>query len=350
MAASNAQPFHQHVQELRRRLSIVMGVLVAGGAVGYGFHARLIAWLSAPLKQKLYYTAPSGGLQFTMQVCLLAGALIVLPVAIYHIIRFIQPAVHINHRNKITKGRMIRFIFFSYILALLGGAFAYFIVLPAAFHFFAGFSSNQVQSFITADKYFSFVIKCISTFAIIFQLPLIMLFIDRIRPIPPSRLKKARKWVVIGSFAVALILPFAYDPVTQLFMAAPMIVMYEVSIVLISIANHKREKRYPHFDPIAKNVKAPLIPIVENGLAEYTGAQYAADLNAPPKPASISINPIVETIDDKKEQITVSSVHTPRSVPSSKIHSRTISSKRPLIMDIIRPESNFGHLDKQLSS
>src|ERR1700749_3217596 len=97
MAASGTQPFHKHVKELRQRIGILVAVLFVGGSIGYGFHARLIVWLSAPLKQKLYYTSPAGGLQFTLQVCLLAGVLLALPVIVYQTIRFVQPAIHTKH-------------------------------------------------------------------------------------------------------------------------------------------------------------------------------------------------------------------------------------------------------------
>jgi sec-independent protein translocase protein TatC len=241
VAAGHIQPFQQHVQELRQRIIAVVVVLSVGAGVGYKFHTELIRWLSAPLNQeRLYYTSPSGGLQFTIQVCLLAGALLALPVAVYGIVRFVQPAV-IQYASSlsITRMRTLRFIFFSYILAIAGASLAYWLVLPTAFHFFAGFNSSEVQSFITADKYFSFVVKCIAVFAAVFQLPLILLFINRVRPIKPTTLRKQRRWVILGSFLLALLMPFAYDPVTQVMLAAPVIFLYELSILFIIIANRK---------------------------------------------------------------------------------------------------------------
>jgi sec-independent protein translocase protein TatC len=238
-AASQVQPFQQHLQELRQRVIAVVVVLCVGAGVGYGFRTDLIRWLSAPLKQDhLYYTSPSGGLQFTLQVCLLAGGLLALPVAVYGLVRFVQPAVQqYAHYLTISRLQTMRFILMSYLLAVAGASFAYWFVLPAAFHFFSGFSSSEVQSFITADKYFSFVLKCITVFAVIFQLPLIFLFINRIKPLSPARLRKYRKWVVIGSFLIALIMPFAYDPVSQLLLAAPIVVLYELSIIMIVVTN-----------------------------------------------------------------------------------------------------------------
>jgi sec-independent protein translocase protein TatC len=240
-AASQVQPFQQHVQELRQRIIAVVVVLFAGAGIGYMFRADLIRWLSAPLKQDhLYYTSPSGGLQFTLQVCLLAGGLLALPVGVYGLVRFVQPAVQqYAHYLTISRLQTVRFILMSYVLAIAGASFAYWFVLPAAFHFFSGFSSSEVQSFITADKYFSFVVKCITVFAVMFQLPLIFLFVNRIKPLSPTRLRKYRKWVVIGSFLIALIMPFAYDPVSQMLLAMPIIVLYELSIILIIVTNRR---------------------------------------------------------------------------------------------------------------
>jgi sec-independent protein translocase protein TatC len=256
MAAKSAQPFHRHVQELRRRLAVVAVFVFIGGITAYVFRVRLIEWFSAPLHQNLYYTSPSGALQFTFQVCMLAGIVTALPIAVYEIVRFVQPAFDKSSKNlKLSRFRAMRFILVSYVLALSGAAFAYYFVLPTALHFFAGFSSDQVKSFITADKYFSFVANCVGIFAAIFQLPIIMLFINRIRPIPPSKLRSYRKWVIVGSFLLALILPFAYDPISQVMMALPLIVLYEISIILIVLSNKRRKIAIKISNKIARSEK-----------------------------------------------------------------------------------------------
>jgi sec-independent protein translocase protein TatC len=267
MAVTQIQPFKEHVAELRQRIMVAVTVAFIGVSIGYAFHDLLIKWLSTPLHQRLYYTSPSGGLQFTMQICIFAGVILALPVAVYELVCFVQPAVKPRGRAYlIRRSKTIEFIAASYLLALFGAAFAYFLVLPTALHFFASFNSSEVQSFITADKYFSFVVNCIGVFAAIFQLPLILLFINRIRPISTSKMRKYRKAVIIGSFLVALVLPFAYDPLTQFLMALPIIVLYELSIILIALANRHQ---LPAFPPIAKNIDAELVPIFSSSSIVY---------------------------------------------------------------------------------
>ncbi len=191
-----------------------------------------------------------------------------------------------------------------------------------------------MQSLITADKYFSFVVKCIGVFAIIFQLPLIILFINRIKPIPPRKMRKARKWVVIGGFALGILLPFAYDPITQTLMALPIIVMYELSIVLVSLTNRSRARKYPKFDSIAKNISKPLVPIFKNGLEtiDYLNVGVVEKTQK----QSLSILENKHPTNNKQS----------RNMPDSKLHSRATISRRPIIMDIMsvnkKPVRSFG--------
>lgn len=230
--------FSGHIHELRRRLTWPALILIIGGFVGYGFHNEIIRFLQAPLHQTLYYNTPAGGFNFIMKVCFLLGVTLAIPVLIYNIISFIEPAVE----KKITR-KIISFVtVLSLTLGLAGAAFAYFIVLPVSLKFFGDVNINNVKPLIAADDYLNFALTCIVSFILLFQIPLLVLFINHIKPMSPRKLLKYEKYVIVGSLAIALVLPFTYDPLTQFLIALPIIVLYNLSVVMVWFANRSLRK------------------------------------------------------------------------------------------------------------
>ncbi|MBI2009528.1 twin-arginine translocase subunit TatC [Candidatus Saccharibacteria bacterium] len=234
--SAKAQPFSEHVRELRRRLIYVVATLFLGSIVGYAIHGSLFRLIKRPLREQLYYTTPLGGFNAMIKISILFGLIITVPVFIYQLGKFLGPAF----RHRI---RPPRIVFFSIILAAAGVLFAYFVGLPASLHFLANVDSQDLQSIITVNEYLNFVAAYSAGFAILFQLPLILLFINRIKPQKPGRLMRIQRWVVLFSFIVAAILTPTPDPINQIIMALPIILLYQFSIALIWFVN-RREKRF----------------------------------------------------------------------------------------------------------
>jgi len=197
----SAQPFASHVQELQRRLLVSVAATLAVAAISYAFRDQLIHFLVSPLHQSLIYTAPSGGFQFLMAVCLGVGAVVALPIFIYNMVRFVEPAFE---RRKISKKGTIGILSASFGLAWLGLGFAYYLVLPMSFRFFASFAAGPIKPLISTTEYLSFVLGCLITFALIFQLPLLLLFINFINRFPPGSLSRYRRYVIIGNLSIAI--------------------------------------------------------------------------------------------------------------------------------------------------
>lgn len=186
-------------------------------------------WLQAPLHSQLYYGRVTGAFEFVMQICFFVGVCLSLPMLVYQLISFIRPAL-----PRPVSNRLVMLVVFSSCTLTVGGvAFAYYLTLPAVLHFLRYMAGNQLDAIIMADSYLNFVITYLGVFAVIFQLPLILLFIDRVTPLTPKRLGRWRKWVVIGSFGAGVILPITPDPLSQIMLALPVVVLYEVSIWLI---------------------------------------------------------------------------------------------------------------------
>lgn len=231
--------FIDHVRELRRRALACAALVAIGTGAGYYINALLIQLIQQPLGEKLYFTSPTGGFNFIFVLCLAFGVLVSLPFIFYQILAFLHPVLSYTHRA-------MRFWYpaCSTVLATVGVSFAYFISLPLALHFLTSIGSGtNIESLITTDAYFRFALTYLIGFAILFQLPLLLIIANRMTPLKPSKLMKAQKYVILGSFVLAAVLTPTPDPLNQLLMAGPIIVLYQVSVALIWIANIRRNKR-----------------------------------------------------------------------------------------------------------
>lgn len=232
-------PFLEHVHELRRRLLVSIICIVVGAAVGYWVKDALLLAIQKPLGQQLYYTSPTGGFSFVFMLCVLFGVVVSLPCTIYQIIAFLKPILPRNSRIQ-----MFIYPICSILLAGLGIVFAYFVSLPAALHFLASFGGAHIQALITTDTYFSFALAYIGGFALLFQLPILLTIINRVYTLNPKKLMKLQRYVIVVSFVVAAVITPTPDPINQLLMAGPIIVLYEFSVILIWLVNKTKKINY----------------------------------------------------------------------------------------------------------
>lgn len=228
---NSSAPVREHIRELRRRLIVVVLCLFVGAGIGFWQKDFLIWFIQKPLGEPLYYTSPQGGFTFVMAISLLAGALLAMPVFVYNLLRFVEPAGHRPLGRKLIAATLIG----SLVLAAAGASFAYVVGLPLALHFFSSIGTPRLQALISADQYLKFVISQVAVFIIIFQLPLIAFVLGKITPLTWQRLAKGRKWVIVAAFAIGVVLPMSPDPLTQFILATPIILLYEFSIWLLYI-------------------------------------------------------------------------------------------------------------------
>lgn len=227
-----------HLAELRGRLFWVTAAFVAASALAYPNFDVIMSLLVRPLgDHQLYYMTPAGGLSFIIKVCLYVGIVAVLPAVVYHLGRFASPVMQ---RTRLRT--VILYTATSSMLAMAGMAFAYLVSLPAALNFLTGITLAQVSDLLTIDSYLSFVMAYLIAGALLFQLPLLMLIVNRVTPLKPGRLLSFQRYIVVGSFVVAAILSPTPDVVNQAIMAVPMILMYQVGIMAIWIAQRSSRR------------------------------------------------------------------------------------------------------------
>lgn len=229
--------FMDHIRELQWRLAIVALAFLATGAAVYPFFDKIVALLLKPLGNNLslVYLTPGGAFNFAVQVCIYAAMIGALPVALYHIYRFVMPAV-----EKTTLRGVLGYSLSSLLLAAVGVAFSYFLALPAAIQFLTSFDLKNISPMLTVESYLSFVMTYLLAGALLFQLPLIMTIINRIKPMTPRMLMSGQRHVILWSVVFAAVISPTPDAVNQLLLAVPIIVMYQVGIVIILLKNRKR--------------------------------------------------------------------------------------------------------------
>ena len=232
---ASLETFHDHIKELRRRILWIVLAIGFSAGIAYVLRMRLIVYLQRPLGAPLFYTSPAGSFNFILKLSTLIGIFVALPVIIYNLLRFIEPALPIT----IKRRAMLTVISASFSLALAGIAFSYFCLLPLSLHFFSSYASAQIKPLISANEYLSFMMGHLITFALVFQIPLVVLFINWIKPIKPGKLLRYQRHIIVGSFGLAVILPFTYDPISQFIVAVPIVVLFYLSIILLWIANRK---------------------------------------------------------------------------------------------------------------
>lgn len=246
--------FVDHLRELQGRLfsTVFVFIMVAGAA--YPFFDKIAAFIMAPLKegQELVYLTPGGAFSFIIKVCLYVGLMGSLPIIIFHVYRFIMPAV-----KKIHMHTALQYTLASMFLAVAGAAFAYYVSLPASLYFLTSFDLNHINPMLTIDSYFSFVMTYLLAGAVLFQLPLLMLIINGVTPLTPKKLMNYQRHMIVGSFIVAAVISPTPDALNQTLLASPMVVMYQIGIITIWLRNRKARVAPRRNSP---EVVAALIP------------------------------------------------------------------------------------------
>jgi sec-independent protein translocase protein TatC len=234
-------PFTAHLEELRKRLIISFIAVGIGFALSYGFKEKLFQILTQPLiavmqeGETLIYTGLPEAFFTFLKVSLLSGIMIASPVIIYQFWMFVAPGLYDREKRLLIPIVLLSSIFF------VGGAlFGYFIVFPFGFEFFLGFATETIRPMPSMKEYLSFSAKLLLAFGLVFELPLVITFLARLGIVSVPFLKKNRKYALLLFFVGAAILT-PPDVVTQLMMAGPLMLLYEISIFGALIFGRKKQ-------------------------------------------------------------------------------------------------------------
>ncbi len=236
-------PFTGHLEELRKRLIACFIAVGIGFAVSYGFKEKLFQILSRPLvsvmgaDDRLIFTGLPEAFFTYLKVAFLSGLMLAAPVILYQFWMFVAPGLYNKERRL-----LVPIVFLSSFFFIGGALFGYFVVFPFGFKFFLGFATEIIQPLPSMREYLSFSSKLLFAFGLVFELPLIITFLAKLGIVSVDFLKKNRKYAILLFFAGAAMLT-PPDVVTQIMMALPLMVLYEISILGARVFGKKKSEK-----------------------------------------------------------------------------------------------------------
>lgn len=238
---SAEMPFLDHLEELRARL-IWVAVAVLTLSVGGFFivtELDVIGLLKRPItplvpEGMLLFTSPTEPMAVTLKLSFVVGIVLALPIIVYHTWAFLSPALFEREKKALVPALIGAFVLF-----LLGVAMAYFLVLPLGLRFLLGFQTQALSPIITIGEYLRFATRLILAFGVIFELPLVTLMLSLLGIINAGTLRRYRRHAIVGVASLSAILTPA-DVGTMLMMMAPLLVLYEISILLVAAVDRRR--------------------------------------------------------------------------------------------------------------
>ena len=230
-SSSAENTFLGHLLELRRRLTWAVLALLAGFALAYPFSRQIYAFLAAPLvavlpaNSHLIFTSLPEVFLTYVKLSFLAGFFFALPVILYQFWAFIAPGLY-HHERKL----LFPTLFASVALFVAGAAFAYYLVFPAAFHFFVSFSGEEITALPAVREYLGLAITFLLAFGAAFQIPVVTVVLARLGVVKVDTLKRSRRYVLLGCFIVAAVVT-PPDVLSQFMLAVPMYLLFELGLL-----------------------------------------------------------------------------------------------------------------------
>jgi sec-independent protein translocase protein TatC len=229
-------PFLEHVEELRRRLiKIIVSILVLGIAA-YLFSDHLVTYLVKPVGT-VYFRQPTGAFMIRVKVAFFAGLILSIPVVLYQFWMFVIPGLYKREINFLLPVTVLGTLFF-----FGGTAFCFFLILPNALTFLKEFGTENVKPLLDVSDYFSFVFWMCIAFGAVFQLPIVAFFLGRLGIVSSTMLARGRRYALVIILVVAALITPTPDAITMSLLAAPLYILYEVSIIVVRITGKERAK------------------------------------------------------------------------------------------------------------
>ncbi len=239
-------PLMEHIIELRQRLVWAVVALIICFAVSFYFSQYIFNFLVEPLKTAfpegeatLIFTKLYEAFFVEIKVAMFSAFFLAFPIVAGQLYAFVAPGLYSNEKKA-----FLPFLLATPILFLTGAALAYYIVMPTAFEFFLNFQSNdgglKQQALPSMGDYLSLVMQFILAFGVCFQLPILLLLLNRAGIVTRAQLKGFRRFMIVGSFLLAAILT-PPDVISQLMLGIPLILLYEISLMIIYFTEKKQK-------------------------------------------------------------------------------------------------------------
>jgi sec-independent protein translocase protein TatC len=220
-------PLQRHIGSLKRRLYWCGATFLVACVITFPYANDMIAWLKMPYPDDLIFYAPTEAIFAAIKVALLGGVALSMPFFLYHLWRFLQPALLPGEQRWIIPMLGVASILFA-----LGVAFANFVIVPLALQFMLQFGIDRaLVPQLAVGFYVDFNVKFLLTFGLAFELPLAITLLSKLRVITPDMLAHYRKHAIMVNLILSAILTPTSDLFNLLLMAVPLMVLYEIGIL-----------------------------------------------------------------------------------------------------------------------
>ena len=231
----------QHLAELRRRVLISVLALLVGSAVAFAFFRQIIDLLVLPARDldtgagQLVFIEVTELLTTAIKVSFVGGFVLALPVILYQVIMFLAPGL-----TGREKRYLLGFLPAVLVAFLAGVAFGYFVMTPPALHFLLTFGGDVATPLIRVSNIVNLMIRLLFWMGVAFETPLVMYLLAQLGIVDARSLSRFRRYWVVVAFILGAIITPTFDPVNQALVAVPLLVLYELGILLARLAGRSR--------------------------------------------------------------------------------------------------------------
>ncbi|MDQ0272002.1 twin-arginine translocase subunit TatC [Cytobacillus purgationiresistens] len=226
-----------HLEELRKRLIIIVVAFIAFFIVGFVFVDDIYRWFVRDLEQKLIVLGPSDIIWVYFTIATVIAFAGTIPVIALQIWQFVKPGL-VPKERKIT----LSYIPALFVLFIVGLCFGYFVILPTMFNFLTNLSAGMMETSFTVDKYFKFIFHMTLPFGILFELPVVAMFLTSMGIINPYVLTKIRKYAYFVLIVISVLIS-PPDLMSDIIVSIPLLILYEISINLSKIVYRRKLRK-----------------------------------------------------------------------------------------------------------
>ena len=267
-------PLTAHLGEMRNRIMWSLAAWTVASIGAWFATPWIISMMRRPLgNTQLVFLKPTEAFMVYLKTAVLFGFFAALPVVLYQIAAFVSPGLEENEKRWIRRtvpGALLLFV--------AGVLFGYFAVLPVTLGFFMGFQSEDIKAMISLSEYIGFISMMLIVCGLIFQTPIVILVLAAIGLVDAPKLRSSRRYAILLIFIIAAVVTPTPDAFTQAVVAAPMLVLYELSIWLVAALHRGQIK--PEEAPADTQTEAPTTAIVSSGNVDPHHAALQAEADA----------------------------------------------------------------------
>lgn len=218
--------FTEHLEELRWRIIRILIYFSIGAILCYFFTPNFLNYIKKPVG-KIYFFSPQEAFLLRIKLSLFLSFFLTLPLIIFEIWKFVEPALYPHEKNKI-----LPYLIFSIFLFYTGGFFSAFLAYPLGIKVLLSFGKGFMEPLIRADELFKIFFYLTLAFSILFETPIFMLILTSLGIISPEKIKKRRREIIVGIFVIAAIITPSVDAITLLLLSLPLYLLFELSILI----------------------------------------------------------------------------------------------------------------------